>query len=94
MTNHPSADAQIQSVKMWRWAAENACFSGRYVTGLCDHWEDFQWLSEMQVRLERFTRTHVCPLAEFYTRFSMQNEYDSRIGVHKELLITLMENAK
>ena len=90
----PGTAAQEEYVAMWRWAAESARFFGNYGAELCDHWRDIQWIREMQGKLAGFAGVHLAQLEKFFTPFSMLDEYDTRIGVHKDLLTALADRLR
>lgn len=90
----PGTTAQKEYVAMWRWAAESARFFGNYGAELSDHWRDIQWIREMQGKLDGFAEIHLAQLEKYFTPFSMLDEYDTRIGVHKNLLAALADRLR
>lgn len=89
-TARPVTRKQLESVEMWNWAAENALFYGEYVADLCQRFDDRSWLEEMLCKLDRFAEENTEKLAQYYTDFSMLDEYHSRIEVHKDYLLQLL----
>ena len=77
---------------MLLWALDNALFLSDYVVGLCDRYADPDWLRQQLLKFDEFHK-QVDVLRQYYTDFSMPSEYQSRIGIHKDFLHSLLHIA-
>lgn len=80
-----------EDAKMLLWSLDYALFLSDYVVNLCTRYNDPAWIPQQLQKFDDF-RSHVEILSRYYTDFSMPSEYQSRIGIHKDYLLSCANN--
>lgn len=82
----PVSEWQKRETALWHWSVKTAKFMAKYVSELCDHYADSEWIRRMQAALDEVAQENEKVLTVYYSPFTLISEKQMRTDIHKEYL--------